>query len=311
MQTVAVVAHQDKTLGGGLGELRAVLERRGVDAPLWYEVAKSKRAPKRVRRALADGAEIVFAWGGDGMVQRCADVMAGSGVPLAVIPAGTANLLAHNLGIPADIERAVDIGLAGSRRNLDLGVVNGERFAVMAGAGFDAAMIRDVDKSAKGRFGRLAYVWSGARNIRRDAVGARVRVDGATVYRGPVSCVLAGNVGSLFGGLTVFPDAEPDDGRLDVAVVSAGSVLQWGRVLSTALRKDPDASPFVRTFRGRSVRVRFDDDVPYELDGGARGETDRWRVDVAPGALVICVDGSDGSGGTGAVACPELQEVGR
>jgi diacylglycerol kinase (ATP) len=289
MRTIAVVAHREKTLGGGLDELREALEGRGVDAPIWYEVPKSKRAPRRVRQALDDGAELVFVWGGDGMVQRCADVMAGSGVPLAVIPAGTANLLAGNLGIPADIDRAVEIGLDGRRRLLDLGVVNGERFAVMAGAGFDAALIRDVDGAAKGRLGRLAYVWAGGRNLRRSAVGARVRVDGATVYEGRVSCVLAGNVGSLFGGLTVFPGAEPDDGRLEVAVVTAGTPFQWARVLWTAVRAQPDASPFVRTFRGQSVRVRFDDDVPYELDGGDRGDTDRWRVDIEHRALVICV----------------------
>jgi diacylglycerol kinase family enzyme len=173
---------------------------------------------------------------------------------------------------------------------LDLGVVNGERFAVMAGAGFDAAMMREVDSSAKSRWGRVAYVWSGARQLRRDATRAKVKVDGRAVYEGPVSCVLVGNVGSLFGGVTVFPDAEPDDGRLDIAVVSAGSMREWMGVLWRTARGRPDSSPRVRTYRGRSVRAKFDRPVPYELDGGDRGETDRLRVDVDPGALVLCVE---------------------
>jgi hypothetical protein len=91
MTRVAVVAHAGKSVGGGLVELRRVLEQQGVDDPLWYEVPKSRKAPKRVKRALAEGAELVFAWGGDGTVQRCIDVLAGSGTPLAIVPGGTAN----------------------------------------------------------------------------------------------------------------------------------------------------------------------------------------------------------------------------
>ena len=113
---VAVVAHSGKTLGGGLAELRRVLGAAGVDEPFWCEVPSSRKAPAQVRRALDEGAELVFAWGGDGMVQRCVDVLAGSKVSLAVIPAGTANLFATNLGIPKDIEQAVAVGLRGERR---------------------------------------------------------------------------------------------------------------------------------------------------------------------------------------------------
>ncbi|HWE82700.1 MAG TPA: diacylglycerol kinase family protein, partial [Gaiellaceae bacterium] len=108
---VAVVAHAGKTLGGGLLELRRTLEAEGVTDPFWAEVPKSRKAPAQVRRAVAQGAELVFAWGGDGMIQRCIDVLAGTETVLAVIPAGTANLFATNLGIPQDIGQAVALGL--------------------------------------------------------------------------------------------------------------------------------------------------------------------------------------------------------
>src|SRR5262245_2108525 len=137
---VAVVAHSGKTLGGGLLELRQTFEAERVTDLLWAEVPKSSKAPREVRRALRAGADVVFAWGGDGMVQRCVDVLAGSEADLAIIPAGTANLFATNLGIPKSIPEAVALGLRGARRQLDVGRFNGERFAVMAGAGFDAAM---------------------------------------------------------------------------------------------------------------------------------------------------------------------------
>ena len=118
---VAVVAHAGKTLGGGLPELRRVLSEQGIDDPFWVEVPRSKRAPDQVRRALDEGADVVFAWGGDGLVRRCVGVLAGSAARLAVIPAGTANLFASNLGIPRDIGEAVAIGLRGDTRSLDVG----------------------------------------------------------------------------------------------------------------------------------------------------------------------------------------------
>ena len=92
MKKIAVVAHGDKTLGGGLTELRAVLAREGYPDPLWYEVAKSSEAPKYARRAFDKGADVIFAWGGDGTVQRCIDALAGTDALIAILPAGTANL---------------------------------------------------------------------------------------------------------------------------------------------------------------------------------------------------------------------------
>jgi diacylglycerol kinase family enzyme len=94
--TVAVIAHSGKTLGGGLAELRYALAREGIVDPIWHEVPKSKAAPKRVRHALAAGADVIVAWGGDGMMQRCIDVLAGTEATLVIVPAGTANLLARN-----------------------------------------------------------------------------------------------------------------------------------------------------------------------------------------------------------------------
>jgi diacylglycerol kinase (ATP) len=166
MATVAVVAHSRKSFGGGLPELRRILALEGVAAPLWYEVKKSRRAPKYARRAAAKGADVVFVWGGDGTVQRCIDAVAGTDTAVAILPAGTANLLAANLNVPHDLAEAVLVGLHGDRRRLDTGWVNGERFAVMAGAGFDARMIADADRGIKDRLGRAAYIVTGLKNLR-------------------------------------------------------------------------------------------------------------------------------------------------
>src|SRR5215204_1046707 len=284
---VAVVAHAAKTLGGGLPELRRVLEAEGVENPLWYEVPKAKKATEQVQRALDEGAERVFAWGGDGTVRRCIDALAGSDASLAVLPAGTANLFATNLGIPEDIERAVAIGLRGDRRRLDVGRFEQERFAVMAGAGFDAAMIRDAD-DLKARVGRAAYLWSGTRNLRGESFEAEITVDGAEWYEGTATCILLGNLGDIFGGVDLFPDARPDDGVLELGIVTAEGLVQWTRTLTRTALGDPNRSPFVRTTKASSVKVALDRKVRYELDGGGRSKVKSFNVKVEERALSVC-----------------------
>jgi diacylglycerol kinase (ATP) len=289
MTCVAVVAHSGKSLDGGLTELRAVLAAAGVDDPVWFEVPKSKKAPKRVRKALKQGADLVFVWGGDGMVQRCIDGAAGSDATLAILPAGTANLLATNLGIPKDLEQAVAIGLHGSRRSLDVGVLNGERFAVMGGAGFDARIMGGVDSAAKSRVGRAADLGSGARPLKAARRQMKVKVDGKLWFDGKASCVLFGNVGTVTGRLRIFPDARPDDGILEIGVFTAHRWTDWLRVLTRIITHNPDRSPMVNMTHGRKVSVRLDRSSPYELDGGARTKTRNLRVRVEPAAVCVCV----------------------
>jgi diacylglycerol kinase (ATP) len=289
MRRVAVVAHSGKSTGGGLLELRRALEGAGVDDPLWYEVPKSRKAPKQVRRALDEGAELVFAWGGDGTVQRCVDVLAGTGVPLAIVPAGTANLLATNLGLPTDIAAAVRTGLEGTRRTIDVGRLNGERFAVMAGCGLDAAMIRDADGGLKDRVGRIAYVWTGARNVDASPFRAKIRVDGTSWFDDRASCILVGNVGKLFAGVRAFEDARPDDGMLELGVVTADGPVDWARTVARTAVGKAETSPFVHITRARSIDVTLDRKVLYEVDGGDRDKTKSLEIETEPGAIEICV----------------------
>lgn len=293
MTSIAVIAHAGKSMGGGLEELRQVLERAGVENPLWSEVPKSKYAPERVEKALADGAETIFVWGGDGMVQRCVDVMAGSDARLAILPAGTANLFASNLGIPDDIAEAVHVGLNGRERKLDLGKINGEHFAVMAGAGLDARMIRDADAGPKDRYGRLAYIWAASKNLRAEPFKARIEVNGNLWYKGDASCILFGNVGALFGGMEAFESASPDDGLLEVGVTHAESVGQWARTVARTAIGSAGQSPLVQATKAERIDVELDRKVLYELDGGEREEVRRLRVKVKPEALTVSVPMED------------------
>jgi len=251
---IAVLAHSKKTVGGGLPELRAELERRGQLDVSWYEVAKSRKVPKAARAALADGPDLLLVWGGDGTVQRAVDVVARtreSQAPVAVIPAGTSNLFAGNLGIPHDLAAALDVALGDERKVIDVGSFNGERFGVMAGVGFDALMIGDASRSLKDRLGRVAYIYTGVKNLRRASVQAQIDIDGEPWFRGRASCVLVGNMGDLFGGITLFPDADPADGHLDVGVLQAEKLTDWTRLAGRALTGNLDRSPFLTTTSAR------------------------------------------------------------
>jgi diacylglycerol kinase (ATP) len=295
---VAVIAHANKSIDGGLPELRHTLARYGVTDPLWLEVAKSSKAPKQVARLLKERPDLVFVWGGDGMAQRCIDSLAGTDTTVAIIPAGTANLLASNLGIPKHIEGAVMTGLHGRRRKIDVVRMNGERFAVMAGAGFDAAMINGADGGLKDKLGRAAYVWTGTRSFRNPPFKAKIEVDGSPWYDGPASCILAGNVGALFGGVHVFADAKPDDGLVELAVVTAEGMAQWARTAARALAGSPEQSPFFRMTKARRAKVKLNRKVLYEMDGGARSKVKAYRLKVEPGAVTVCVPEGNANGGS-------------
>ena len=289
MADVAVVAHSRKSFGGGLPELRRILAAEGVTDPLWYEVTKSRQAPKYAKRAVAKGADVLFVWGGDGTVQRCIDAVAGTGTAVAILPAGTANLLATNLKVPDDLAAAVQTGLHGERRRLDTGSVNGERFTVMAGAGFDARMIAEADRGMKDKLGRAAYVITGARNIGAPRVRAAIEVNGKRYFTGKISCVLAANVGQIIGGIEAFPQAQPDDGRLELGIVTARNPVQWARTLGRMAVGHSNKSPFVKVTRAKKITIRFDRKTAYELDGGARPARRKLRIKVHPHSVTVCV----------------------
>lgn len=293
--SIGVLINEGKTVGGsGLEALRAALADAGHADPPWREVSKSKKAPPAVRE-LVEQHEIdrLLVWGGDGTVRRCIDTLLTAGhdhVSVGVLPAGTGNLLATNLGIPIDLREAVDIAVHGRPEPIDVGVVNDEQhFAVMAGAGFDALLIEEADDSGlKQRWGRWGYVWAGVRHRDVSPCHADITVDGRRWYSGPATTVIAGNVGTLMGGLTAFPDADPADGRLDLGIVGVRNKLDWIRLLGAAVTHRIDALPFAQLTTAEHIVIELDRTMPWQVDGGDRDRTDRFDVRCLPGAIDVC-----------------------
>jgi diacylglycerol kinase family enzyme len=190
---------------------------RGWAEPLWLETRPDDTGERLAREAVRSGADLVLASGGDGTITACVGAIAGSGVPLGVLPCGTGNLLAHNLGLPLWPDEALAVALPGSDRRLDGGAATGRPFLVMAGIGFDAEMLDGAHERLKSRVGWAAYVLSALRHVRERPVRMTLQADGGPPQRRRASSVIIGNVGSLQGNVRLLPTAVPDDGVLDVA----------------------------------------------------------------------------------------------
>jgi YegS/Rv2252/BmrU family lipid kinase len=287
---VAVVFNPATGGGDAAGrkrDTRRALEAAGLEV-LWLETTPEDPGQGQTAKAVAEGVDLVMAQGGDGTVMACVTGLAGTEVPLAVLPGGTGNLLATNFDVPADLEGAVEVGLDGDRVRLDVAAMDEDRFVVMGGIGFDAAMLRDADPRLKEHLGAVAYVLSGFKHLRRRATRFRLRLDDRRIDRTGQG-VLVGNLGRLQGGLPVMPDARPDDGLLDVAVLQTRTVADWLALAVRVLlrrRKDPQ----LELFQARRVEIGCDRPQPVERDGDPLDTPrDHLVIEVVPKALTLCV----------------------
>jgi YegS/Rv2252/BmrU family lipid kinase len=283
----------------------AAMARHGWAEPLWLETTPEDTGRGLAEAALAGQVDLVLASGGDGTVTACAEGLAGSGVPLGVLPAGTGNLLARNLGLPLSLEEALAVGLGGTDRRLDVGTANGRVFVAMAGLGFDAELLDSTGEPLKRRLGWAAYALSGLRHLADRPVRASVRADGGPVLRRRASSVLIGNVGALQGGVRLLPGAEPDDGVLDLLVLTARGLAGWA-LLATDLLLRRRRTRHVARIAFRDLHVVLDRPQLWELDGEVIGRTRQLRVTVRPGALLVRVPNRGASPGGRPPGTPRL-----
>ncbi|TCC55966.1 diacylglycerol kinase family lipid kinase [Kribbella pittospori] len=294
-----------------LADVREVLQDAaavaGVEAPTVVETTEDDPGFGQTRAAVRDGAGLVCALGGDGTVRAVAQELVGTGVAMGLLPGGTGNLLARNLGLPIDSlaeaaaaafsgrDRTIDVGWlvvdpVESQRAGDLrtGADNVHCFTVMAGVGFDAEIMNDAPEGVKDKAGWAAYVASGGTHLKDDPFALDLVVDGRIPVTGQARAVVVGNCGELTGGMVLLPDAEVDDGRLDVATVSPESLTEWIGVASRVLADRGDG-PSLQRDRGRDLMVRVDPPQLCEVDGDVLTEASRLRFAVQPACLVVRV----------------------
>jgi YegS/Rv2252/BmrU family lipid kinase len=268
--------------------IRAALAAAGWEPPLWFETTRADTGAKQTRQAVDAGVEVVFACGGDGTVMACIGALVGTEVALAVLPAGTGNLLAANLGLPDDPEAGVEVAVRRGRRKIDVGVVGDRTFAVMAGMGFDAAMVGGAPERLKRHLGWPAYAVSAMKHLRSRPMQIEVRLDDRKPLHRRARSVLVANVGRLQGGIRLLTDAEPDDGLLDVALLTPRKLRHWA-VLAAAVLLRRDRTPRMEVFRARRVEVISDRPQPRQLDGDVIEPADTLSVRVIHEALWLCV----------------------
>jgi diacylglycerol kinase (ATP) len=222
------------------------------------------------RRAVEEGFGRVVAAGGDGTVHHVANGIAGSRAALGILPLGTINVFAMELGLPAnDLERCWEIVRAGNMRQVDLPSANGKYFVQLGGIGLDAQAVKETTLAFKRSLGPLSYLISAAHIAGRQPPQLLIESEDAPVQE--ASFVLVGN-GRLYGGpFPFFKQAVIDDGLLDVVVFKRLGFLEIIKYLHDVVFSSDIRVPEVEYFQTRHLRVSSEQDVPMELDGELAG----------------------------------------
>ncbi|MEU5526118.1 diacylglycerol kinase family protein [Micromonospora chersina] len=264
------------------------LAAAGWPEPTWYETTVEDPGRGQAAAAVEAGAEVVFACGGDGTVMACVTALAGTDVALAVLPQGTGNLLAANLGLSNDLAAGLEVAVERGMRRLDVGVVGDQCFAVMAGMGFDAQMLDSTSETTKKRIGWPAYLVGAAKHLRDRPMRVSIRIDDGPPLRRRARSVLIANVGRLQGGVRLLTDAEPDDGWLDVAVLTPRTLGHW-LAMGWAVLRRRDSVPRMEVLRGRKVVITSNRAQPRQLDGDLIEPGRSLKAEIRPESLWLCV----------------------
>ncbi len=257
------------------------LDRDGWVDTLWLETTAEDPGRAMTAEAVAAGVDLVIGAGGDGTIRIVADGLAGTGIPMGLIPAGTANLLARNLDVPLQEAAAVEVAVTGKPRTIDLIKITVddrevEHFAVIAGIGVDAMIMDEVDDDLKAKVGSAAYFLAAAKALGRLPVDMTVQVDDHRPKRRRAMLCAIGNVSDLQGNITLIPGARPDDGMLDVYIASPHRLRHWLHLGVRLATRRPKKDDQVDQWTGTTVRSRSTDQTTISSTVTSSGDAPGW-----------------------------------
>jgi len=231
-----------------------------------HATSRIGEAESLARRAVRQGYEKIVAAGGDGTINEVVNGLAGTGAALGLLPIGTINVFATELGLPAgDLQQCWQIICDGHTRTIDLPNANGKHFVQLAGIGLDAQAVKETSLAFKRSFGPLSYLVSAAQIASRPPPRLLIESQDSSTSEG--SFVLIGN-GRLYGGpFPFFKRARIDDGLLDVIVFKRIGYLEIIRYLQEVIFSSAITLPELEYFQTKQLRVSSDDEVPVEVDG--------------------------------------------
>ncbi len=276
-----------------LDGLADAAEAAGWPEPIVRLTSRAETGRSQAEEAVAAGAEVVLVAGGDGTTRSVAHGLRGSQAQLGIVPTGTANLLAHNLGLPTDIPGALEVALHGTPRVLDLGLARIDDdetdlpFVVLAGMGHDAATVAAVRPELKDRLGWPAYLTPAARHALRRPVPVTVRHDEEEPREMLVWSLLAANCARVRAGVTLAPGGALDDGLFDVLEVTVRRPDQWLAVAAKGVLGFGRDVAGLRTRPAAGLEVTAADPLLVQLDGDAYGPASRLRLRCEPHALSV------------------------
>ena len=270
------------------------LHTRGWHRTLWLETTEEDPGREMTRTAVKENVDLVLGAGGDGTIRVICSELAGTGIPFGLVPAGTGNLLARNIGIPLDEAAALSVAFDGLDKEIDLVKItvdgkNSDHFAVMAGIGIDAMIMQGARPDLKKAVGPAAYFLSAARSANHPALLASINLDGRQALRRRAHVIVVGNVGYLTANIPLIPDAKADDGLLDVIVASPRNILDWVRLTARVLTRQRRRDHQLVRLTGRTVKITVDRPDHYQMDGDPAGECRSLEAEVQPGALRLRV----------------------
>jgi diacylglycerol kinase family enzyme len=317
------------------GRVLEVVEREGWNYPLWFETTVEDPGQGQAQAALEAGVDLIVTAGGDGTVRAVCEEAARTGVAVGVIPLGTGNLLARNMGLPLNTREALDVAFGGQDRAIDLATFATDAtfpdehheaepepvltpvpaaaeataaeelieerppaepaeqeltetiFHVMAGLGMDAEIMLGVDDNLKKKVGWFAYFLSGVKALRFPTMRVRISVDDGPFHRFRARTVVIGNVGFLQAGIPLLPQAQLDDGLLDVVVLAPKRFIGWVAIVVRVMGRTQHTDRALNRMTGHKIVIKCDAPAPMQLDGDPVGMGTELTAEVHHGVLLV------------------------
>lgn len=289
---------------GKIEPILPVINAVFTEARVDWDVAVTKKphdAEEMARKAVKSGVDIVGVYGGDGTVMEVIRGVMGSDTPVAILPGGTANVLATDLGLPWDLKEACALmcGSFPEVRMVDVARFDKEYFILRLGLGFEAEMMKGADRAIKNRFGRLAYVLSTAEALQKVQESEyTITVDGKEHKAKGITCIIANSGNMGLTDLSLSSQVSVSDGLLDVIVVRRVAIGLLGHLIAVIRRKDTENRELVQHWQGKEIRVTADPPQRAQCDGEPL-EDRPLQAKVVPNAVKILVPARvDESGGT-------------
>lgn len=261
--------------------------------PLIIPTEEAGHATELAKQAVRDGADLILVLGGDGTINETVNGMIGSDAILGVLPGGTANALAMELGLGSGLERAIERLSGCSPKRIALGRLcqpgkDARHFLMMAGAGLDAQIVYDLNPALKARAGKLAYWTAGLSQIVKRVGQLEIRINGNTY---PCGFALASRVRNYGGDLELARGASLLSNEFEIVMFEGSNPLRYLFYMLAVGVKQVQRMPGVRTVRSTKMELRGD--APIQVDGEYMGRSPA-TIEIVPNALTILVPESYG-----------------